>query len=109
MDGIDEVLLFDPLTDEALREIVKIHLKDIHERLADRAISLDVADDAVAKIVERGASREYGARNLGRTVEGLLLKPLARFLVANPEARRVAARVVEGDVEVVALNGGQQC
>jgi len=108
MDGIDEVLLFDPLTDEALREIVKIHLKDIHERLADRSISLDVADDAVAKIVERGASREYGARNLGRTVEGLLLKPLARFLVANPDARRVAARVVEGDVEVVALNGGQQ-
>jgi len=70
MDGIDEVLLFDPLTDEALREIVKIHLKDIHERLANRSISLDVADEAVAKIVERGASREYGARNLGRTVEG---------------------------------------
>ena len=37
-------------------------------------------------------------------MEGLLLKPLARFLVANPEARAVAARVVEGDVEVVALN-----
>jgi adenosinetriphosphatase/ATP-dependent Clp protease ATP-binding subunit ClpB len=109
MDGIDEVLLFDPLTDEALREIVKIHLKDIHERLANRSISLEVADEAVAKIVERGASREYGARNLGRTVEGLLLKPLARFLVANPDARRVAARVVEGDVEVVALNGGRQC
>ncbi len=108
MDGIDEVLLFDPLTDEALREIVKIHLKDIHERLANRSISLEVTDEAVAKIAEKGASREYGARNLGRTVEGLLLKPLARFLVANPEARRVAARVVEGGVEVVALNGGRE-
>jgi len=108
MDGIDEVLLFDPLTDDALKEIVQIHLKDIHERLARRSISLDVSDDAVMKIVERGASREYGARNLGRTVEGLLLKPLARFLVANPDARRVAARVVEGDVEVVALNGGRK-
>ena len=103
MDGIDEVLLFDPLSDEALREIVQIHLENIHERLARRSISLDVADDAVMKIVEKGASREYGARNLGRTVEGLLLKPLARFLVANPDARKVAARVVEGDVEVVAL------
>jgi ATP-dependent Clp protease ATP-binding subunit ClpC len=104
MDGVDEVLLFDPLSDTALREIVQIHLEDIHERLASRSISLEVTDDAVAKIVEKGASREYGARNLGRTVEGLLLKPLARFLVANPEARAVAARVVEGDVEVVALN-----
>ncbi len=108
MDGIDEVLLFDPLTDEALKEIVQIHLKDIHERLDRRSISLDVSDEAVMKIVEKGASREYGARNLGRTVEGLLLKPLARFLVANPDARRVAARVVEGDVEVVALNGGRE-
>jgi ATP-dependent Clp protease ATP-binding subunit ClpC len=105
MDGIDEVLLFDPLSDSALREIVQIHLEDIHKRLSRRSISLEVTDDAVAKIVEKGASREYGARNLGRTVEGLLLKPLARFLVANPEARAVAARVVEGDVEVVALNG----
>jgi adenosinetriphosphatase/ATP-dependent Clp protease ATP-binding subunit ClpB len=104
MDGIDEVLLFDPLTDEALREIVQLHLEDIHERLAGRSISLEVSDDAVAKMVEKGASREYGARNLGRTVEGLLLKPLARFLVANPQARSVGARVVEGDVEVVALD-----
>jgi len=104
MDGIDEVLLFDPLSEAALREIVQLHLEDIHERLARRSISLDVSDEAVMKMVEKGASREYGARNLGRTVEGLLLKPLARFLVANPGARRVAARVVEGDVEVVELN-----
>ncbi len=108
MDGVDEVLLFDPLTDVALREIVQLHLENIHERLALRSISLEVSDEAVAKIVKKGASREYGARNLGRTVEGLLLKPLARFLVANPDARKVAARVVEGDVEVVALNGGPE-
>ncbi len=101
-------MLFDSLTDGALREIVQIHLANIHERLALRSISLEVSDDAVAKIVKKGASREYGARNLGRTVEGMLLKPLARFLVANPDARTVAARVVEGDVEVVALNGARK-
>jgi ATP-dependent Clp protease ATP-binding subunit ClpA len=106
MDGIDEVLLFDPLTDDALKEIVQVHLADIAERLKRRSISLEVTEEAVAKMVEKGASREYGARNLGRTVEGLLLKPLARFLVANPDARGVVARVVEGDVEVVGVNGG---
>lgn len=100
MDAVDEVLLFDPLSDAALREIVQIRLEDIHERLAKRSISLDVTEEAVTKIVEKGASREYGARNLGRTVEGLLLKPLARYLVMHPEARRLVARVVEGDVEV---------
>lgn len=105
MDGIDEVLLFDPLTDDALKEIVQVHLADIAERLEKRSISLEVTEEAVAKMVEKGASREYGARNLGRTVEGLLLKPLARFLVAHPDARGVVARVVEGDVEVVDVNG----
>jgi len=107
MNGIDEVLLFDPLTEDALKEIVQIHLRSIRDRLDRRSISLDVTDDTVAMMVKKGASREYGARNLGRTVEGLLLKPLARFLVANPGARTVVARVVEGDVEVVATNGGQ--
>lgn len=106
MDGIDEVLLFDPLSDDALRDIVRFHLEDIHGRLATRSISLEVSEEAVAKIVEKGASREYGARDLGRTVEGMLLKPLARFLVANPDARRIAARVVEGDVEVLDLEQG---
>ena len=107
MNGIDEVLLFDPLTEDALKEIVQIHLHSIRERLDRRSISLEVTDDTVAMMVKKGASREYGARNLGRTVEGLLLKPLARFLVSNPDARTVVARVVEGDVEVLATNGGQ--
>jgi ATP-dependent Clp protease ATP-binding subunit ClpC len=100
MDGIDEVLLFDPLTDAALREIVQVHLDDIRARLAERRISLDVTDDAVRVMVDKGHSREYGARNLGRTVEALLLKPLARCLLAHPGATRITARAVEGDIEV---------
>lgn len=100
MDGIDEVLLFDPLSDEALREIVQLHLDDIRERLSERAISLDVSDAAVLVMVEKGHSREYGARNLGRTVEALLLKPIARCLLAHPTASRITAKAVEGDIEV---------
>lgn len=100
MDGIDEVLLFDPLSERALREIVAVRLDDIRDRLALRSIELHVTDGAVTHLVEKGASREYGARNLGRTVEGTLLKPLAKFLVANPSARRITARAVEGEIEI---------
>jgi ATP-dependent Clp protease ATP-binding subunit ClpA len=100
MDGIDEVLMFDQLSEDALREIVEVHLDDIRTRLALRSIGLSVTSEAVAKIVEKGSSREYGARNLGRTVEGMLLKPLARFLIGHPGVRAVRARVVEGDIEV---------
>ena len=100
MDGVDEVLLFDPLSEEALTEIVGVRLDDIRERLAERSIRLHVTEGAVAQLVEKGASREYGARNLGRTVEGLLLKPLAKFLLANPGTREITARAVEGDIEI---------
>jgi ATP-dependent Clp protease ATP-binding subunit ClpC len=100
MDGIDEVLLFDPLSEAALGEIVELHLNDIRERLAERSVSLDVSDDAVSLMVEKGHSREYGARNLGRTVEALVLKPLARCLLAHPRAARITAKAVEGDIEV---------
>jgi ATP-dependent Clp protease ATP-binding subunit ClpC len=100
MDGIDEVLLFDPLTESALREIVQVHLDDIRARLAERGIALEVTETAVSEIVSKGSSREYGARNLGRTVEGMLLKPLAKFLLAHPGVASVAARGVEGDIEI---------
>lgn len=104
MDGIDEVLLFDPLSEEALREIVQLHLDDIRKRLADRSISLEVTHDAVSLMVEKGHSREYGARNLGRTVEAMLLKPLAKCLLANPSATTIVAKAVEGDLEVEAAD-----
>jgi ATP-dependent Clp protease ATP-binding subunit ClpC len=100
MDGVDEVLIFDPLSDAALRDIVQIHLDDIAARLAERSVALEVTDEAVAMIVEKGHSREYGARNLGRTVEGLVLRPVARFLLGNPDAAIVRLHVVEGDIEV---------
>jgi ATP-dependent Clp protease ATP-binding subunit ClpA len=59
-----------------------------------------VTDDAVLLMVDKGPSREYGARNLGRTVEAMLLKPIARCLLAQPTARRITAKAVEGDIEV---------
>ncbi len=108
LEGIDEVLLFEPLGEPALHEIVRLHLDDVRERLAERNVALDVSDEAIAKMAEKGASREYGARHLGRTVEGLVLKPIARFLLANPDASTVRVHVVEGDIEVSEApeNGG---
>lgn len=106
MDGVDEVLLFAPLSDTALHEIVHLHLTGMRERLARRGISLHVTGEAVTLIVEKGASREYGARNLGRTVEGLVLKPLARFLLSSGPVRDVIVKVVEGDIEVAAGTPG---
>jgi ATP-dependent Clp protease ATP-binding subunit ClpA len=98
MAGIDEVLLFDQLS-------VNVHLDDIRARLALRDIRLNVSDGAVAVIVEKGHSREYGARNLGRTVEGLVLKPLARFLITHGDVDEVTVRAVEGDIEVCEGSG----
>ncbi len=100
MDGIDEVLLFDPLSEEALREIVEVHLEDIRARLGLRSIDLSVTDGAVSALVAKGTSREYGARNLGRTVERMVLKPVAKYLLAYPDARSVTVREIEGDLEV---------
>lgn len=102
MDGIDEVLLFDPLSEEALREIVEVHLEDIRARLGLRSIDLSVTDGAVSALVTKGTSREYGARNLGRTVERMVLKPVAKYLLAYPDARSVTVREIEGDLEVTA-------
>lgn len=102
MDGIDEVLLFDPLSEEALREIVEVHLEDIRARLGLRSLALTVTDGAAASLVAKGTSREYGARNLGRTVERMVLKPVARYLLAHPDAGSVTVKEVEGDLEVSA-------
>ena len=101
MDGIDEVLLFDPLSEAALREIVQLHLETSASVWRER---VDVARrDRRGGGEDRGEGREPGVRGAPPRVapsRASLLKPLARFLLANPDARAVAGRVVEGDIEV---------
>jgi ATP-dependent Clp protease ATP-binding subunit ClpB len=77
LNRVDDVIVFHPLGREHLRQIVDIQLKGLMRRLADRKIKVDLTDAARQRLVDEGYDPTYGARPLKRTIQRLLLDPLA--------------------------------
>src|SRR5438093_3486369 len=83
LNRIDETIVFHPLGREDLRAIVEIQLQNVRGRLADRKITLDVSDSAKDLLAEAGFDPVYGARPLRRTVQRMLLDPLAQRVLSG--------------------------
>ena len=83
LNRLDEMVIFNPLGLAQLRSIAGLQLAALQGRLAERRITLRLADDALDALTERGYSPEYGARPLKRAVQKELETPLARALLAS--------------------------
>ena len=81
LNRVDEVVVFLPLTQEQLAEIVDLQLRRLHDRLADRRIELEVTDEAKEVLAEAGWDPAYGARPLKRAIQRLLENPLSLELL----------------------------
>jgi ATP-dependent Clp protease ATP-binding subunit ClpC len=93
LNRVDEIIVFDPLTEEDLKRIVELLLKEVRERLKDRKVDLELTEAAKAALVAEGYDPVYGARPLRRTIERR---------VANPLSRRIlAGEFKEGDTAIV--------
>jgi ATP-dependent Clp protease ATP-binding subunit ClpB len=99
LNRLDEVVLFKPLTQSEIEQIVDLMFGSLRARLADRSITLELAPDACSYIAQQGFDPVYGAR------------PLRRFIAREVETR-VARALVAGDVRDgavirVGLAGGE--
>ena len=98
LNRLDEVVLFDALSKEALRSIVDIQLRLLEERLAARRISVEVTDAAKEWLADTGFDPAYGARPLRRLIQTAIGDPLARMLIGGQVGDGGTVRVdhVEG-------------
>ncbi|MDF1489251.1 ATP-dependent chaperone ClpB [Tessaracoccus caeni] len=83
LNRLDDVVLFDALTEAELGQIVDIQLARLNKRLASRRITVEVSDDAKAWLADVGFDPVYGARPLRRLVQSTVEDALARGLLAG--------------------------
>jgi len=83
LNRIDEIIVFDPLTEEDLRRIVELMLKEVRERLTDREVGLELTEAAKAALVQEGFDPVFGARPLRRTLERQVANPLAKRILGG--------------------------
>ena len=98
INRVDELIVFEPLTDEDLTKIVDIMLKDVAGRLTDREIILNVSSGAKASLLKEGKDFEYGARPLRRAIQKMVEDEISELLLREKLAKGVTI-AVEADAE----------
>ncbi len=83
LNRLDEVILFRPLSKEAIFKILRILLKEIENRLSARMIKLEISEKALEFIVENAYDVNYGARPLKRYLQKTLETKLAREILSG--------------------------
>ncbi|MBR7164004.1 MAG: ATP-dependent Clp protease ATP-binding subunit [Clostridia bacterium] len=102
LNRIDEVVLFNQLTEKELTKIVDLMIFDLTEELFSRDIVFAVSDDAKALILKEGYDPKYGARPLRRTIEKLIQNPIAEMLLKGeiPKHSKLFATVLDGKINI---------
>ena len=99
LNRIDEIVIFKNLVTEQLMEIVDKETAILAKRLAERKIALELTPNAKALIAKEGFDAAYGARPIKRTIQRLVLDPLAQKVLMG--------EFKEGDTAMVDAQDGK--
>jgi ATP-dependent Clp protease ATP-binding subunit ClpC len=99
LNRLDEIIVFDVLPESALKEIVKLRIKVVADRLAGKGISFEISDEALSYLAKEGYDPHYGARPLNRLIQNKILNPVATHIISN--------EVRKGDTVIVSIKKGE--
>lgn len=85
LNRVDDMIVFHPLTQEHIREIVDIQLKRVHQMLEKRNVKVNITDQVKDWLATRGYDPVYGARPLKRLIQTQIVNKLATELIKRDE------------------------
>lgn len=108
VNRLDEIVVFDALGPDELRQITALQVQRLAGRLADRRITLDVDEEATGWLARTGFDPVYGARPLRRLVQSAIGDPLARLVLAGsvPDGSTVRVGVAADGSGLTVASGG---
>jgi ATP-dependent Clp protease ATP-binding subunit ClpC len=87
LNRLDDIILFESLTEKDLEKIVSLELEEISKRLVKKGISLKVSKRAVDSLVGKDYPKEYGARPVKRIIQEKILNKLSESILENYEQK----------------------
>lgn len=83
LNRIDEIIMFAPLNEKQIAEIVKIQLNNISNMLADNGVRLQVTERALEFIAREGYDPQFGARPVKRAIQRYILNDLSKEIISG--------------------------
>ena len=102
LNRIDEMIVFHPLTEEDLKEIVTILMSDVTKRLEERDLHLEITTEAMKLLVKEGSDFTMGARPLKRAIQRLIEDPVSDLILKGDakEGKTIKADAKDNDLVV---------
>ncbi len=100
LNRVDELVVFNQLTEVDLRRIVDLQLKEVLERIRSRGMNIVMDDKSVLFLIKKGFNTDYGARPLRRAIERYVEDPLAEEVLKLGDIVQTTIYVtVQGEIE----------
>ena len=97
LNRIDETIMFRPLSQDNMRQIIDIQFRLIQDRLAENGIEIEATNDALAHLAELGFDPQFGARPLKRVLQREVLNQLSKEILAGNINRDSVVGIELGD------------
>jgi ATP-dependent Clp protease ATP-binding subunit ClpB len=81
LNRLDDIVIFDILSKEAIAKIVSIQIDEVKKRLDEKGIEIKISNDVIKYLSEEGYDPHYGARPLKRLIQTKILDPLAQLII----------------------------
>ena len=98
LNRIDETIMFLPLTEKEIKQIVNLQIGNVQKMLAENGVELQLTDAAVNFLARAGYDPEFGARPVKRAIQHYMLNDLSKKLLAQ-EVDRNKPIIVDADVQ----------
>ena len=98
VNRLDDIIVFDRLQKEEIKEIVKIQVNNLKNILKGKNLTLSITDKALEWLVDKGFDQEYGARPLKRAIQKYIQNPIANLILDMKDKKLDAIKIdVDGD------------
>lgn len=101
LNRIDETIMFTPLNEKQIRDIVGLQIEGVHKMLMQSGIDLRITDDAIDYIAHEGYDPQFGARPVKRALQRLVLNELSKAIIAGKvdHQRPVIVELRDGELQ----------
>ena len=98
VNRLDDIIVFDRLQKEEIKEIVKIQVNNLKNILKDKNLTFSISDNAVEWLANKGFDQEYGARPLKRAIQKYIQNPIANLILDMKDKKLDQIKIdVDGD------------
>ncbi|MCI5981391.1 MAG: ATP-dependent chaperone ClpB [Sodaliphilus pleomorphus] len=83
LNRIDDIIMFTPLDEEQIQQIVRMQMRNVAKMLAHNGITLNTTDAAIKVLAQAGYDPEFGARPVKRAIQDLVLNRLSKDIIGQ--------------------------